>query len=380
MALEADLAALAGCAHAVLAPMGRTAIYLAIQAIIKPGQIVVLSPLTISDVVNMVICAGGVPRFVDVEPHTGHLDPDRLEAALVGDVGAVLLTHLHGLPARVDEIAALCARHGVPLIEDAAQALGAQAGGRPVGGFGAAGVFSFGLFKHITGLYGGAVVCNDAALAARLRLAQAGWWEASPLRLAARAVHGLGIDVLTRSAVVWPVVWRTVRFGQLHAARPTGRLSSTDRAPRLRLSLPKALAGTMTGLQAGLVLDGIEDLERDAASRRRAARRSHEGLHGLPGLPSQAWPDEGAVWSCYPLAVANRSGFLDYAMRAGRDLASTTLHNCARLPCFAAWATDCPTAAGLQQQLVQLPTWPGYDDAEIDATITTVRGWYEGRA
>ena len=97
-----------GSAHALCVAKARVGIFLAVRAIVERGRKVVLSPYTISDVVNMVICAGGEPLFADLEPETCNVDPAEIERLVDADTGAVLVTHLHGLACDMDRITAVC--------------------------------------------------------------------------------------------------------------------------------------------------------------------------------------------------------------------------------------------------------------------------------
>lgn len=152
--LEAALAERTGLPHAVCTPMCRVGIHLALRGLIRPGSEVILSPYTIADVVNMVIAAGGRPRFADIEGESCNIDPAEVERLIGPATGAVLVTHLHGLAAPVREIGELCRRHGVPLLEDAAQAFGARIDGAWAGTVGDAGIYSLGTYKNINAWYG----------------------------------------------------------------------------------------------------------------------------------------------------------------------------------------------------------------------------------
>src|SRR5271170_2367696 len=153
--------------HAIAVPMARVGIYLALKHFIRNGQKVILSPYTISDVVNMVLCAGGVPVFADVENNGScNIDPKAVRELLDAnnDVGAVLVTHFYGLICDISPILAECSKRGIPIVEDAAQAFGAKLNGKPAGALGHAGVYSFGLLKNVTGFVGGAVFTADVEL------------------------------------------------------------------------------------------------------------------------------------------------------------------------------------------------------------------------
>ena len=169
--LERELGLLAG-QRIIAVPMARVGIYLVLKHTIRQGQKVILSPYTISDVVNMVLCAGGVPLFADIEEGGScNIDADVVLDLLEteDDIGAVLVTHFYGLTCNLQPILDACRERGIPVVEDAAQAFGGRYEGKPAGTIGHAGVFSFGLLKNVTGFLGGAVVTADEKLASAIR-------------------------------------------------------------------------------------------------------------------------------------------------------------------------------------------------------------------
>jgi dTDP-4-amino-4,6-dideoxygalactose transaminase len=183
-AFEAEFASWLGVTASVGCGNGTDAIALALRALdIGPGSAVVTVSHTAVASVAAIEMVGATPLLLDIEPAYYTLDPAELEAALahppVGlpPIRAVLAVHLYGQPVDLHRIEAACARHGVALIEDCAQAHGARLQGRRVGGFGAAATFSFYPTKNLGALGdGGAVASNDAALAARVgALRQYGW-------------------------------------------------------------------------------------------------------------------------------------------------------------------------------------------------------------
>ena len=129
------------------------------------------SDLTFAATVNPIAYEGGEPVFIDSEYETWNMDPQALENAfrLYPDVRLVVLVHLYGTPAKIEEIGSVCRAHGALLIEDAAESLGAAAGGRQTGSFGDYGIISFNGNKIITGSSGGMLLCNDAYSADKAR-------------------------------------------------------------------------------------------------------------------------------------------------------------------------------------------------------------------
>lgn len=135
------------------------------------GKRVFCSDLTFGATVNPVVYEGGEPIFIDSEYDTWNMDPQALEQAFVmyPDVKLVVLVHLYGTPAKIEEIKRICIRHGALLIEDAAESLGAQVSGCQTGSFGDYGVVSFNGNKIITGSSGGMLLLNDAYSANKAR-------------------------------------------------------------------------------------------------------------------------------------------------------------------------------------------------------------------
>jgi pyridoxal phosphate-dependent aminotransferase EpsN len=175
-AFEREFAAVVGSRHAAAVSSGTAALHLAlILADVGAGDEVLVSSLTFSASANPIVYQGARPTFIDSEAASWNMDPALLaqtldERARSGRLPkAVVLVHLYGQSADIDPIAAACARYGVTLIEDAAEALGATYKGRAAGVFGRAGIFSFNGNKIITTSGGGMIVSDDEALIAHAR-------------------------------------------------------------------------------------------------------------------------------------------------------------------------------------------------------------------
>jgi dTDP-3-amino-3,4,6-trideoxy-alpha-D-glucose transaminase len=168
---EAQFAAYCGSAHAVGLGNGTDALALGLKAKgIGPGDEVLLPVNSFVATAEAVVHAGGSPVLVDIDTQTFTMDPAEIERNVTSATKAVMPVHLYGNPADMDEIAAIAARHGLVVFEDAAQAHGARYKGRRVGSLGAFAAFSFYPSKNLSA-WGdaGAIVTNDAELAATLR-------------------------------------------------------------------------------------------------------------------------------------------------------------------------------------------------------------------
>lgn len=169
---ENEFARYCECAQAIGVSSGTSALHLALLAAgVGAGDEVVTSPMTFVATVAAILYAGAKPVFVDIDPRTWNIDPERIERAISPRTKAILPVHLHGLTADMGPILTLADRHGITVIEDAAQAHGAEWKGSRAGSMGRIGCLSFYPGKNL-GACGeaGAVVTSDAAIARTVRM------------------------------------------------------------------------------------------------------------------------------------------------------------------------------------------------------------------
>lgn len=161
-----------GSKYAVALSSGTAALHLAVKlANVKKGEYVFCSDMTFSATVNPIVYENGIPVFIDSERDTWNMDPDALEKSfqLYPDVKTVVLVHLYGTPAKIDQIKEICDKHNAVLIEDAAESLGATYKGQQTGTFGKQSIISFNGNKILTGSSGGALLTDDLNLANKVR-------------------------------------------------------------------------------------------------------------------------------------------------------------------------------------------------------------------
>ena len=241
---EAGLAAACETEHAVAVSSGTAALHLAVLALgIGPGDEVLVPAYTFPATANVVALAGGRPVLVDVDPDTMNVDPERAHAAVTPRTKAILPVHLFGRPARLEELPEL------PLLEDAAGALGARRGGRACGGIGVAGCLSFHPRKIVTTGEGGAVTTNDPELADAVRQLRHHGWK--PPENADMPVPGLNYripDVLCALGIP-----QVRRLEELLAARERVAAGYAERLRDLPVALPRADDGDRHGWQAYVI-------------------------------------------------------------------------------------------------------------------------------
>jgi dTDP-4-amino-4,6-dideoxygalactose transaminase len=168
---EAKFAAYCGVEHCVSLNSGTSALHLALRCLdVGPGDEVVTVSMSFIATAWAISYVGATPVFVDIDSIRRTLNPDKLDAAITSRTKAIIPVHLYGMPAEMDRIMAIADRHGLPVIEDAAQAHGAKYRNQRVGQFGKIACFSFYPGKNL-GAYGegGALITNDASIAHRTR-------------------------------------------------------------------------------------------------------------------------------------------------------------------------------------------------------------------
>jgi dTDP-4-amino-4,6-dideoxygalactose transaminase len=330
--LEAAVAALSHTRHAVACASGTDALLLPLKALdLQPGDEVITTPFTFFATAGAIHNAGGTPVFVDIDPATFNIDPAAVEAAVTPRTRGIVVVHLFGQMAVMEALLPIAARHGLALIEDAAQSIGAR---RKVDGtwhmageLGTVGTLSFFPSKNL-GAYGdaGMMVTQDDALAARLRR----------LRL-----HGGSREYFHDE----------VGFNS--------RLDT---------------------LQAAVLLAKLAHLAEWSAARARHAARYTKAFTGHPDVcPPRTDPANEHIFNQYTLRVPRRDELQAHlkAKHIGNSIYyPLSLH---LQPCFAhlGYAKgSLPASEAASAQVISLPVFPELTEAQQQTVIDAVLGFY----
>jgi dTDP-4-amino-4,6-dideoxygalactose transaminase len=247
---ERAVASRAGTHSAVAVSSCTTALHLALVALgVGPGDEVICPSMSFIATANAIRHAGATPVFADIDPLTWNLDPRAAEAAITPRTRALLVVHQIGMPADLDQFLAVGVRHGIPVVEDAACAIGSRYKGRPIGGDGVMACFSFHPRKVVTTGEGGAVTTNDPHLAGQVRLLRQ---------------HGMSVPDTVRHASTRVIFEEYVCVGYNYR---------------------------MTDLQAAVGLEQLKKLDGIVARRRELAFRYTEALADHPWLRPPLVPE-----------------------------------------------------------------------------------------
>ena len=273
---ERLLAPLAGAQEAVAVSSGTAALHVAVLALgIGPGDEVVVPAYTFPATANVVALAGATPVLADVDPATMNLDAADAARRITPRTKAILAVHLFGRPARLEELPP-----ELPVIEDAAGALGARRGGRACGSLGALACFSFHPRKIVTTGEGGAVTTDDAALAERVRSLRHHGWSPSDayMDMPAPAFNYRLSDVLAALGIP-----QLRRFDELYAAYDRIAAGYTERLSAIDgVVTPAVDPGDRHGWQAYVVQ--VDDRDRVLAGLRAEGIQCQIGTYALHRL------------------------------------------------------------------------------------------------
>ena len=317
--LESRLAAFSGARHCITVASGTEALLIALMALeLKPGDEVITTPFTFAATAETIVLAGARPVFVDIEPDTCNIDAGLVEAAITPRTKAIMPVSLYGQVADMDEINAIAARHGLAVIEDAAQSFGASYKGRRSCALGTLGATSFFPSKPL-GCYGdgGALFTDDDELAQACREIR---------------VHG-------------------------QSARYT----------HTRLGV----GGRMDTLQCAVVLGKLERFEWELERRRSLAARYGRLLSAESVRLLAVRPDRDCVWAQYTVFVPERARVQAALQAAGIPTAVHYPKPLHRQPAYAGFGdpASCPRSVAASEQVLSLPMSADLAEADQDRVV-----------
>lgn len=381
---EGRFAATFGAHTAVALPFARVALFALLEALDLPeGSEVITTPVTISDMTNMILLAGHRPVFVDLAPHTGNMDPDRFAEAITPRTRVVLVTHLNGIPADMEAITAIARKRGIVVLEDGSQSIGARYGDRPVGLLGDAGFFSISTLKPISTFNGGMVITDDQALGQRIRTFADGLPNRSFPSLLFPALKELGMTTLLNRRVFSRLLFPLVRTMDRTFPDMLDRLQhlnfDRDDNPKVarRDRMPRKLLVGFSDFQAAVGLQGFHWFDKETRRRNALGQLLHRELEtgsvpGLLRLPEGIWP----VFWRFPCWVEDPAAFKAFLMDRYVDTTVSGLACCSREPGFEDLHRDTPEAFRFMDRMIFLPIHSGMSEDQVRYVAQVVREYH----
>lgn len=338
-ACEGMVRGFVGASWAAIVPSCTAALEMAaILLNLDRGDEVIMPSYTFVSTATAVVLRGAVPVFVDVDPVTLNLCPRAVEAAVTPRTRAICVVHYAGVVADMAALAAVASRHGLALVEDAAQAYGSLRAGRPAGSFGIAAGFSFHGTKNISAGEGGALVVNDPALVERAAILREKGTDRS------RFLKGL-VD-----AYSWQDLGSSQVVSELVAAFLRAQLQHADRIQAGRLALWQAYHDRLTPAEAA-------------------------GHFRLPHPPADAAHNGHIFFLMLPDAAARRDLTAHLSSRGiGAATHYVPLHLSAAGQRFGRAGGPLPVTERVAECLLRLPLWNGLEH-HLDRVVDAVLDW-----
>jgi perosamine synthetase len=367
---------------AVTCSYARMSLYYILQALkLPPDSEVIVTPITIHDIINIIILSGHKPVFADIDPRTYQMDPLDLQRKVTKNTRAVLVTHLFGMPADMRQIMPICNRHDLIVLEDASHSYNSSLDGRFVGTFGLAGFFSLSSLKSISSGYGGVIISRDEGLLKTVRDSVKTLPACPKKELWDVLVKNLVIGMATNRFFFNLCTFPAIRF--LNAKNPDiVQRMQTDNPRRTRLAgIPEKWLWRFGDVQAALALHCLQRLADVDDKRRRHAQILFDELMPVAAdrLP-QLLPGSCNVYWRFPFRAPEKSAFQRYMNKHGVDTTSTLLPCCSTEPAFDEYSAPTPNAERAVKEIYFLPVEPALNELQVLGIARAVKAFIKAGA
>jgi dTDP-4-amino-4,6-dideoxygalactose transaminase len=375
---EREFAAYIGCRHAIAVSSGRLAMHLILDEL-QPttGDEAIVPAFNLFAVIERFRQLGITPRFCDARPDNLNLDLAAAERLLTPKTRFLLVTHMYGHSADMDAVRRFADRHGLIILEDCAHALGSKFGGRYVGTFGKAAIFSFSVLKLVTTFGGGMITTDDDDLASgiRGRLRSLRDHRPPPPGLK-RALTGAILDIGTRKMIFSLGAWPLLRL--LRGVKPGIQRDMMTEKPHRVADFDPIRVAHMHPFQAALGRSQLARAEDIIARRGEVCAWLDEALADIGPVTrlcrNQAGRHNGLY---YGILVDRPAELSSYLFKHGIDSETSEYLNCADLDIYRDYYTDCPAARDIQNRILRLPNFPSLSRKDVGRIARAIRGFYD---
>lgn len=374
MPLEAIWRPLLGEVRVLPTPTGRHALWWFLEHCpLQAGDGVALAGYNYYPVVQILVDRGLRPRFVDIEPETLCMDPERLEEELDEGCRMVLVTHMFGHPADMARIGEICRRRGLILFEDCAHAVGTRWKDMPVGVLGDGALFSFGVYKAVNAFGGGMLVLRGDAAGGVPGPPPA---SESPLKALLDPLVRALVTLLMTPGLYGLTLAPFLALCRRHFPRLYHLLDPSDNDPHYRFD-PRGRA-PFQSFMAEMVRRQVARLEAAVQQRRARAAGLRERLAGVPGVGWLEGDRHGRANASYlGVRLADARAAAAFLERRGVGCRAGEFLDVSRLPQFAPWAASCPQARKAEEEVLRLPSYPCLGEGDLDRIASTLREFQE---
>lgn len=358
---------------------GRIGAYLAVKAsVTKRKKKIILSPFTIFDVVNMVLCAGGTPVFSDVEKKSITISIENILKVYDDEVAAILITHTHLLNTDIDEIVNFARKKNIILIEDCAISFGTKLNGKPIGTIGDISFFSFGVFKFISSLNGGMILSKNKEIYSKICKEHKSFNKIDYKMTIKNYFKSLFISILTSNIIFKYFSSLIIKFGYINNISFINSFSKNDPNPFLQSKLPISYKKRISNSQCARILEQLPFYYNNFNIRIRNAKLYYSNLKDIDELIIPEYEKtECNGWINFPIMYKHRDDLLRYLFSNNRDIAIYFYRDCSQLDIFKEYKNNhLKNIKDVVKEIIILPTYPKYKEEQILMNIKMIRKYF----
>ncbi|MFH1061652.1 MAG: DegT/DnrJ/EryC1/StrS aminotransferase family protein [Candidatus Omnitrophota bacterium] len=364
--------------QAIAVSCAKTALSLSLKILkAQAGDEIIVPGYTVTEVIDVIISNGLKPVFVDISLQDGNMIPELIEQKITCKTKFILMTHIHGNPCEIDSIISIAKKYGIRVIEDAAQACGAEYKGKKIGSFGKIAYFSFNLFKNLNTLGGSMIVTDDHNLAAKIRQLVSEFKPISKRELIKRFFIAGLLAFFTK-----PFIFSWLGYPGL---RLMGRYRDKNIKQTLKVkSLNKTDLNkfnvSFSPAQASLGLLRIKDLDELNQQKINNAKVLNEKLSIIKQIGIfNSRENIKNIYLNYVIRVADRQELIKFLFDQGIDISPGFVQACAYLKEFAAYASACPNSLILERENVYLPVYLPLTEKDMVKIAKSIEKYYESK-
>ncbi len=365
---------------AIVFPYARTAFHFIFKAYNFPSDAeILITPVTTNEIINVILLNGLKPVFVDLGHNTGNIQVDKIEEAITKRTKALLVTHLNGVPSKMDLILKIKKKYDLVVFEDASQCIGAKYKNSYVGSFVDAGVFSTSFHKPLSTFTGGVVITNNNKMYKKLKEYVYALDNEKIFSLINSTIKELVLYIFSNSYVFSYFTFYFIKLLNSFSSGLFDKIQHFDfYKPRRWKKMPKKFCRSFSPYQAIIGLEAFKTFQKDTK------RRSHLGyllfselkknfIPGLLEIPSNSY----CIFWRFPLWVDNPEAFRRYLFNRGVGTAVSGLDCYSRSILFKEFNKDTPEAFNFIDNMVFLPIYPSMNEEEVKYIAYITKRYYE---
>jgi len=378
--LENDLKKYLNIKNVSLLFRGRLGIYLAVKSIIDHDKNeIILPPFTIFDVVNMVICAGGKPVFIDVNLENFSPNLEEIKKYYNTKTAGVILTHMHKCADEIYNILDFCKNNKIKLIEDAAIGFGGSIKQKKLGTIADIGVYSYSMFKFVSTLNGGAIATDDDEIHKKILIELKSFKNPKIKHLIKKFFYGLIIDISTNTPIFKFLTFWIIKFGYLKNIKFIKSFTKNDPNPYYLEKLPENYKLNISNYQARCIRKQLPNVNKNYLIRKIFFQTYYDGLKDIEELQIPKYEESiNDPYINFPILYNKRDELIKFMFLNNRDIAHYFYRNCNDINFFSKYFNpEIKKIKLIVNNIILLPTYSKYSLSDVKKNIKIIREFFK---